>query len=255
LIGMRLYFRQVVAYWRDTRSPMDFVRLMRVRLSLSKLGWLACPRPIVVQVDLRSFGGPVWLRSHTSDVSVLNEQLLSDGYGAIVRHAGRPGTIVDLGANTGLVARWLAHRYPDARVICVEPEPHNLELLRRNAGASAEIVEACIGARERQVALTTTTGSWGFHMTDDGDGQTPVITMDRLIAEHRLERIDVLKCDIEGAELELFEDAPWMDRVGMAVVECHGFPAEEILPEGWHIAEREGNPAFDRFETVALLPA
>jgi FkbM family methyltransferase len=251
---MHVYLREVLAYWRDTRTPLDFLRLMRVRLSLSKLGWLACPKPIVVQVDLESFGGPVWLRSHTTDISVLKEQLVSDGYRAIVRYASEPRTIVDLGANTGLVARWLAHRYPGARVICVEPEPNNLELLRRNADG-AEIVEACIGARERQVALATTTGSWGFSMTDEDDGETPVITMDRLIAEHGLDRIDVLKCDIEGAEAELFEDAPWMSRVGMAVVECHGFPAEEILPEGWRISEREGNPVFDRFETVTLLPA
>jgi hypothetical protein len=75
------------------------------------------------------------------------------------------------------------------------------------------------------------------------------------MAEHGLDRIDVLKCDIEGAEAELFEDAPWMDRVGMAVVECHGFPAEDILPDGWRVAEREGNPVYDGFETVTLLPA
>lgn len=249
---MHRYVRTVIEYWSDTPTMADFVRLMRVRLSLSKVGWLACPNPIVVRVHLRSFGGPVWLRSHTSDISVLNEQLISDGYGAITRYAEKPGTILDLGANTGLVARWLRHRYPAARLICVEPEHENLALLVRNVDGTAEVIGACIGARERRVALTSSTGAWGYRMTGE-PGETPVVTMDRLIAEHDLDRIDVLKCDIEGAEAELFEDAPWMNRVGMAVVECHGFPGEQILPEGWRIAERDGNPKRPRYETVTLL--
>jgi FkbM family methyltransferase len=247
------YFREVRAYWRDTRTLRDFVRLIRIRLSLSKLGWLACPRPLIVAVDLESFGGPVWLRSHTSDISVLKEQLVSDGYGAIVRRTHAPETIVDLGANTGLVARWLMQRYPAARLICVEPEPENVEMLARNLAGAATIVAACIGGRERRVALGTSTGSWGVRMVD-GDGQIPVVTMPWLIAEHELEHIDILKCDIEGAEEELFADAPWMERVGMAVVECHGLPGEAILPDGWRITERDGNPVFPGYETVTLVP-
>jgi FkbM family methyltransferase len=251
---MTYYLEQVRAYWRDARTLRDFIRLMRVRLSLSKVGWLVCPHPIVVRVAMRSFGGSIWVRSHTSDISVLNEQLLGDAYGGITRHAREPETIVDLGANTGLVARWLMHRYPGARLICVEPEQANVELLLKNVRHAAKVVPACIGGHERTVSLSTSDGAWAFTIAD-GEGETPVITMDRLIDEHGLERIDVLKCDIEGAEAELFDDAPWIDRVGMAVVECHGFPGERIMPEGWRIVERDENSARPQFEVVTLLPA
>jgi FkbM family methyltransferase len=251
----RRYRNEVIAYWRDARTPRDFLRLMQVRLSLSKVGWLVCPHRVVARVDMRSFGGPVWLRSHTTDISVLKEQLIGDAYGAIDRHAETIGTVVDLGANTGLVARWLMHRHPAARMVCVEPDPGNLEVLERNVeGMPAAVVRACIGATERRVSLTTNTGEWGYRMQDGSpNGAVSVVTMGNLIAEHGLHRIDVLKCDIEGAERELFANAPWMDQVTMAVVECHGFPAEKVVPPGWRVAEREGNLKRPTFETVTLI--
>jgi hypothetical protein len=50
----------------------------------------------------------------------------------------------------------------------------------------------------------------------------------------------------------VFEDcAGWIDRVGFAVVECHDFPGEDILPDGWTISERHGWAAMG-IETVAL---
>ena len=70
------YFDDVGAYLRDARSPLDFLRLMRVRMALSKLGKLVCPSPIASDVRLRTFGKTaVRLRSHTTDISVLNEIL------------------------------------------------------------------------------------------------------------------------------------------------------------------------------------
>jgi len=250
---MRRYLRQVRAYWRETRTPLDFLRLMQVRLSLSRVGRLACPHHVTRWVDVRNLGGPVALRSHTSDISVLGELLLGDAYGTIERHAPEHvHSILDLGANTGLAARWLMRRHPDARIMCVEPEPGNVEILRQNlAGTDAVIVPMCVGARERRVALASSTGEWGYRMTDEV-GDVRVTTMDAILPWF-IGSIDVLKCDIEGAEGELFEDAPWMDRVGVAVVECHGIPGERILPDGWRIVEREPNPMRPAYETVTLI--
>jgi FkbM family methyltransferase len=66
------------------------------------------------------------------------------------------------------------------------------------------------------VALATATGEWGYRMHDKPGGEIPVITMDRLCEEAKLDRIDVLKCDIERADAELFADcAGWiLDRLG-----------------------------------------
>ena len=133
-----------------------FARLMRVRLSQSKIGPLVCPRPIVVQVALRSLGPGVMLRSHTTDISVLGEILVSRNYEVAAIAAGNAKTIVDLGANTGLAARWLLERFPQARIVCVEPESGNLAVLMHNLapyGDRARVIGACVGGHERRVAL------------------------------------------------------------------------------------------------------
>lgn len=226
------YFTRVVrAFAAEARDPASFLRLLRVRLALSRVGRIACPRPVRYRIALRGFGGPVWVRSHTTDVSVLEELLLGGSHDALAAELGdETRQIVDLGANTGLVARWLLARAPNARIVCLEPEPGNLVALRRNlavVGDRATVVAACIGANSRTVAMVSDTGEHGFRMVDVADAppdavRSPVLTMDDVIADNAIERIDVLKCDIEGAEAEVFADcAGWIDRVRTMVVECH----------------------------------
>jgi FkbM family methyltransferase len=204
--------------------------VLQVRLSQSKVGPLVCPQPLTVDVDLVSLGPDVRLRSHTTDISVLGEVVVGGAYGVLAAAAtDEPRTIVDLGSNTGLAARWLLERFPRARLVSVEPEEGNLAVLRHNLAPyedRARVIGAAIGGHERRVALTTTSGEFGFTMSDidsdDGAGNADVVVMESVLADLPWS-IDLLKCDIEGAERELFEScADWLPRVRLASVECHG---------------------------------
>jgi FkbM family methyltransferase len=219
----------IAAYWRDSYSPIDFMKLMRVRLSQSKLGWIFCPSPIVADLRLRTFGpDPVRIRSHTTDVSVLGEIVVSKGYDVLLQHRrSMPSLIVDLGANIGLVDRWFLAQYPGAKVIAVEPEPSNVEILRANvAGLPVEVVPAAIGITERVVRLHTVTGEHGFTMVgeptpDSRCVDVPVVTMKSIMKDAKV--VDLLKVDIEGAEEELFSEcSDWIGKVSLLLVECHG---------------------------------
>jgi FkbM family methyltransferase len=224
---MPVWSEQLKLYRRESRRLTDFVSLMRVRLSQSKLGPWTTPKPIVVDVDLNSLGSGIHLRSHTTDISVLAE--ISDGHTLTELPDGlAPKTIVDLGANIGLSYRWLRRQYPDARFVCVEPDPGNLEILRanvRSSGGDCTVVGACIGGHARKVKLTTTEGEWGFRLSDVDDpsqASTHVVTMQQVLDDAAMDRVDILKCDIEGAEVELFADCgDWIDRVDNIVIECH----------------------------------
>jgi FkbM family methyltransferase len=261
---LRYLVRELGTYAREARTPRDFIDLMRVRLSMSKVGWLVCRRPMVVEADLHSFGGPVRLRSHTTDVSVLSELVVCGAYDAVADRADLGvRTVLDLGANVGLTARWMAARWPGSRIVCVEPEAGNAAVLRHNVAAleGVTVVEACVGAFERTVELTTTTGEHGFSMSCwPGNGvSSEVVTMDQVLIAGDIETIDLLKCDIEGAERELFSDCrTWIGRVDLAVVECHdGFTAEDLLDlleengAAFEIAEREIDPDYG-LDTVTL---
>jgi FkbM family methyltransferase len=223
---------EVRIYWNECVGVRDFARLIRVRLSQSKIGRWTTPDSIVVELDLRTLGPAVRLRSHTTDISVLKELLVGNSYEPLPADE-HVGVVIDLGANVGLSFRWLRSRYPGARFVCVEPDPGNLEILRANVRSvdpDAAIHEACIGGRARQVSLVTGAGEWGYRMSDISDGadvpsaggDIDVTTMDTLLAASGVERIGVLKCDIEGAEAEVFADCrSWIDRVDAMSVECH----------------------------------
>ena len=52
--------------------------------------------------------------------------------------------------------------------------------------------------------------------------QVPAITMDEVLREYQLDRIDLLKVDIEGSEKELFAAADsWIGRVDAICLELH----------------------------------
>lgn len=249
---------QVRFYWHQSRRVSDFVSLMRVRLSQSQVGRWVTPRPIVVDVDLISLGPQVRLRSHTTDISVLGEFAQGHTLGRLDPET-KPETVVDLGANIGLAYRWLRTRYPEARFVCVEPDPGNLEVLRSNARGdigACRVVGACVGGRARRARLATTDGEWGFRLSDvddPEDADTDVVTMDQLLADAGFEQVDILKCDIEGAEAELFADcSSWIERVEHLIVECHtDVMSTETLIEtlsrngaSFELLHVERNPAF-----------
>lgn len=220
------WYRELRIYWAESARPRDFLRVMRVRLSQSKLGPWVAPRPIVVDVDLITLGPAVRLRSHTSDISVLKELLMGGAYDPLPLDR-TVENVVDLGANIGLSYRWLQARYPAANFLCVEPDPGNLAVLRVNAGGRAQVVAACVGGHERKVRLVNGDGEWGFRMAPTEDpraftDEIDVLTMDGLLTASGIDRVGVLKCDIEGAEAEVFENCrSWIDRVDVMSVECH----------------------------------
>ena len=59
-------------------------------------------------------------------------------------------------------------------------------------------------------------------MADGDGGEIDVITMPSLLDDAGFSHVDVLKCDIEGAEAEVFADCKsWISRVDAMSVECH----------------------------------
>lgn len=221
-------------YRTGTASYGDLVRLLRVRLSLTPARALA-PRSGEATVRLRGVG-PVIVRNDTSDVFVISELLDGDSYDGLERHAPADTRLVlDLGANTGIVTRWLLARFPVAKVIAVEPDPETAATLRRNlAGQSrAVVVEAGIGAVAGRASLTGDGNAIGRRVEAGAEGEIELLTVPEVLARAGVDEaaaIDVLKCDVEGAERALFADAgAWIGRVRTLAVETHdGYTVADV---------------------------
>lgn len=179
-------------------------------------------RPIEIAVSAAGIAHPIHLRLGTSDISVFRDVLLNKGYEWELPAA--PKIIVDAGANIGLSSIFYSNRYPDARIICVEPEPCNVMMLRKNMSyyPNSIVIEAALWNKNESVRIVDPgVGAWGFR-TIPGNSKVRGLTMDSLISEYSIDYIDLLKVDIEGAEREVFQNpSRWLDRVGAIVIEPH----------------------------------
>jgi FkbM family methyltransferase len=178
----------------------------------------------------------VLLRLGSSDISVFNGIFRWLEYGWDLDR--KPETIIDGGAYIGLSAIYFTMRYPGVRIIAVEASEQNFNLLVRNTSAFPNIqpVHAALWPQPGSLMLTDPgTGLWGLQVKEavSQDGAASgaageladsvrAITIGDIIREHSLDRIDLLKVDIEGAEKELFsEPGPWLDQVDAICIELH----------------------------------
>jgi FkbM family methyltransferase len=140
-----------------------------------------------------------------------------------------PKIIVDAGANIGTASVYFAQTYPEARIIAVEAEPSNFEVLVRNVRHYPAItpVHAALWSRDGEISVSEpdpssgSSGEWGF-VTHDGPGRrVRAITMRTLMQEMQIPVIDLAKIDIEGAEQEVFQDTMWMKDMRCLMIELH----------------------------------
>ena len=135
-------------------------------------------------------------------------------------------TIVDAGANIGLASLFLASRYPQARIVAVEPNPGNFELLVRNTRQEPRVtpLQAAVAGAENMGDVYIGTEGRGSHFQVNTTGAgvaVRAVTIETICREHGLATLDLLKMDIEGGELEVFANPEFMPRVGAVVIELH----------------------------------
>ncbi|WP_169743374.1 FkbM family methyltransferase [Knoellia sinensis] len=140
--------------------------------------------------------------------------------------------IVDAGANTGLASVYFAERFPDARIIAIEPDDGNFEILERNTqryGQRIIRVRAALWSTTGVVDLVDPgSGAWAMRVRSAAEDQAidgkvvSAITLSDLIREFDIDRISILKVDIEGGESEVFRNpSAWIERVDSIVIELH----------------------------------
>ena len=147
----------------------------------------------------------------------------ADSWEAIKQHLPAGGTFIDVGAHIGYYSLRAAKRVgTSGRVIAIEPNPETLRNLRDNVEAShATVVSvypvACSEAEteiDLFAAARANTGMSSFSLdtaTRSGDGirrhRVRARPLDGIVAEAGLSRVDVVKIDVEGAELLVLRGA------------------------------------------------
>jgi FkbM family methyltransferase len=165
--------------------------------------------------------------------------------------------IFDIGANIGLFSIWVARQAPQARVFAYEPVAENYATLQTNLAGCAHSVrahQAAVGASDGVgMMLDGGARSLDHRLTmasTDAGGGVRVVTLDQAVHETGGNPIDLLKVDIEGAELDMLAAASpsTLKRIRRVALEYHdnirpGTKAEvsRILAQTHRIVSESGD--------------
>ncbi len=184
-------------------------------------------------LPLRVGGVPLLLRTLNSDLVTARLCLVAGEFEDALNHVEDPNAplfIIDAGGYIGTAAIALAKMFPNSTIVSLEPSEENFAILQQNVSPYPNIiaVNAALDAEDGEKQLfDRKTGEWGFSIAVQSRdfqpiGMTRTLSIPTLMAEYKMDRIDILKLDIEGAEQAVFSSsAEWIDKVGMLYVELH----------------------------------
>jgi len=130
-------------------------------------------------------------------------------------------TFLDVGANDGLYTLFASRRLgPTGRIIALEPSRREFARLERNLRLN-DITNALalrLAASDHEGTATlrlagfghegmNSLGEIGYSYPQAASEEISLITLDSLVEKHQLARIDVIKIDVEGAELKVLQGA------------------------------------------------
>ena len=177
-------------------------------------------------IKVPGYPEPLWLRAGDSDAVIFGQVMIDWQYNLPALDDVR--LIVDCGANIGMSALYFARRYPQAKVLAIEPEPGNYAMLVRNTRHVAAIqpVHAAVWPRPASLSIVDPARSHASISVTEGPGKGATgirsVQLRDVVAEHG--KIDILKIDIEGSEKALFEDpscGEWLTNTRVIYAELH----------------------------------
>lgn len=187
-------------------------------------------------VKLSNITHPIFLRPGTTDVNVFLQIFRDKEYH--IDLGFEPEIIIDGGANVGLASIYFKNKYPNAKIIAIEPDSENVEALKANVAKYDHIYikQAGIWSSKTKSKISNKygLGKWAMVIeecdSEDKENALPTIntvTIDELMEEYGLSHIDLLKLDIETAEKEVFSGnyMSWLPKTRVVIVELHDWMA------------------------------
>lgn len=172
-------------------------------------------------VQTRFFGCDLLVRAH-EDVgrNIIFDDFEKDDLQHFLGYLRAGDVVFDVGANVGAYCVTAGRSQPSARVFAFEPIPLNVALigtsLLANRIENVEVAKACVSDMPGEVEFTVSEDSAYSSMIDThrkpeaARVRCQAITLDDFCKQRGLKSPDVMKIDVEGAELRVLQGARLM---------------------------------------------
>lgn len=175
-----------------------------VRLTLSKYKCLFCILVLKKSCTLRA-GKNTMLISSIEDLGTTLSSL-SDSYYDLKKHISDARIIIDVGANIGQFANAAKYWFPNSKIYSFEPVPEVFEILQQNMKScweSSVQINFWLSDSQWQITFYTSELSLVSSIIKSDHMKSALVlevnTLDNMLGD--LEDIDILKIDVEWAEL------------------------------------------------------
>lgn len=175
----------------------------------------------------KEFSFPISLRNNSSDIDVFYQVLFCNCFN--LNYGFEPKIIVDLGANIGLSTIYYKNKFPDCKILAVEPDKSNYDIFIENTKCYSNVFVYNNGIWHQDAFLEVrdeNNEKWACRVgevPEESENTVVAVTMNQIVKDHLIEQIDILKIDIEGSEIELFSMnyISWLSKTKLVIIELH----------------------------------
>lgn len=212
-------------------------------------------RPILYQLRDET---ELLVMADTHDVQVINEIWIDHIYTPMAWKIQPDWTVIDLGAHRGVFSVFAG--YQAKQVMSVEANPEAFSMCLGNLSTNGLLEKI----KPFQGAIDNTDGKREFYVASDAGSSSiftwPALDIERVITVPKIpmsrllndvERVDLLKIDIEGTEYRLIlssSSESWLQKVDRVVIEYHRIPGMDhsvseliarLRKAGFHTTKRQ----------------
>jgi FkbM family methyltransferase len=232
------------------RSMRIYFRILGAKGVLAAIKAKISGKVVFFKIKRSDCAYPLIIRIPSTDVPTYKKIFINHEYAFNVNTF--PKVIVDAGANTGFASIYLANKFPETKIIAIEPEISNYTLLKKNVAFYKNIVPMQVALWNKNETIEVVdpgSGKWGFftnkqtYKNESNIVCHPVngMTVEKVMEECKVKKIDIFKIDIEGSEKEVFGDtSAWIEKVDSIIIELH----EQLQPGSSQIFYL-GTPGFN----------
>jgi FkbM family methyltransferase len=178
------------------------------------------------KIYFKKYNTSLYYRPSTSDVKVFREIFL---FHSLELPLSDIHTIIDGGAHIGFSSLYFSKNFPEALIYSIEPDTENFNLLIKNTRHYPSII-TCRGAiwgHDTHLKINNPTDqTWAFQVSEcpeESENSVVGYSLSSLMEIYSLEKIDLLKLDVEGSERQIFYDNYdyWIRRTANILIELH----------------------------------